>query len=192
MIVTPRRATDPTLRVVSIDPSGVTETPSASALDDYDVLTRGDHQDRGIGCAQHGGALAGDDEIGADCHIARQRERADGGPIGQSGKNLRAKRIRCAAIDHKRRRHTRKERAGAQFSALRLQHDRQFGKAEARAAVLLGDSETGPPLFGRRRPDVGGMSRAVTECGACSRPAVQPAQLPDGGLGQVVVFLGDG
>jgi hypothetical protein len=82
--------------------------------------------------------------------------------------------------------------ASAPTVLLRLQHHRQFSEAETRAAVLLGDGEPGPPLFGRRRPDVGGMGRTLFERRACGRSAVQPAQLPDGGLGQVVVFLGDG
>ncbi len=166
--------------------------PFGVSVDDHHILTCGDHQDRGIGRPKHRGALARDDEIGADAHIARQRKCADGGPIGQPGKDLRAKRIRCAPIDHQRRRHARQEGAGAQFAALRLQHDRQFGEAETRTAVLLGDGKTGPPLIRRRRPDVGGMSGTLVECRACGRAAVQPAQLADGGLGQVVVFLGDG
>ena len=84
--VTPRSATDPTLRVVSSESSGVTVTPSAFGVDEDDVLAGGDHQHVGVRRAQHGGAFTGDDEVRADRDVARQGQRADRAAVGEPWK----------------------------------------------------------------------------------------------------------
>ena len=76
--------------------------------------------------------------------------------------------------------------------ALGLQHDRQFGEAESRAAVLLGDGQAGPSEVGGRLPDLGRMGGPALERRAGRCPAVHPAELPERRVGQVGVFFGDG
>ena len=78
---------------------------------------------------------------------------------------------------------------GTQFVALGLQHDRQFGQAEARAAVLLGDRQAGPAQVGGRRPDLGRMGGPVVEGRAGGGPAVQPVELAERRVGEVVCVL---
>ena len=92
---------------------------SAATVDDHHVLTGDEHQDVGVRGAQHGGALAGDDQVGSHRDGSRHAEGGDGAPVGQTGKQLRANGVRCAAVDHHRGRHAGQERARAQLAALR-------------------------------------------------------------------------
>ncbi len=180
------------LRVVSSDFSAVTVTSSASGVDHHDVLTGDDDQQVGVRRTQDGGTLAGDHQIGADRHAARHGQRTDGGAVGQTRKQLGAKGIRRATVDDHRRGDARQERARAQFVPLGLQHHRQFGQAEARAAVLLGDGQTRPPEVGGGRPDLGRMRGPLVEGRAGRGPTVHPVELAKHRVGQVGVFFGDG
>ena len=166
--------------------------PVGVGVDDHHVLTRGDHQYVGVGSPKDRRALASDNEIGTDRHVARQRKCADCGSVGQARKHLCANRIRRTPVNHHRRGHARQEGAGAQLAALRLEHHGEFGKTEARTAVLLGDGQADPPERSGRRPDVGRAGGSLLERRAGRRAAVQPVKLPDHGLGQVLVFLRDG
>ena len=55
-------------------------------VDDDDVLTGDDHQHIGVRRAQHGRALAGDDQVRADRDAARQAKRTDRTAIGEARK----------------------------------------------------------------------------------------------------------
>ncbi len=55
-------------------------------VDQHDVVTRDDRQDRRIRRAEHGGALPGDHQVRADRDAARQSERADDGAVSQPWK----------------------------------------------------------------------------------------------------------
>ncbi len=102
--VTPRSATDPTLRVVSRDSSALTVTPSAVGVDDHHVVTRDEHQHVGVGCTEHRRALPGDDRDPSRrrrCRTGRVRRPSCRRP---ARKQLGAKRIGRAPVDHHARR----------------------------------------------------------------------------------------
>ena len=161
-------------------------------VDDDDVLTGRDHQNIGVRRPQHGRALAGDNQVRTDRHAAGQGERANRAAIGQPRKQLRTNGIRRAAVDHHGGRHGREERPGGKLAALSFQYHHQLGESEARPAVFLGDRQTVPAEILARRPDLAGVSRPLLQGRAGRSTAVQPVQLPENGVGQVVVFLGDG
>jgi hypothetical protein len=163
-------------------------------VDQHDVVSGHDRQHGRIRSAQHGRALTGDHQVRADGDAARQAKRAHHTAIGESRKKLRANRIGRAAVDHHRGRHGGQEGAGAQLTALCLQHHRQLGQAEARTTVFLGDGKALPPDVGGGRPQGGRVVGALgvrVECGPGRSKAVQPFELAVCGVGEVAVVVGD-
>ena len=161
-------------------------------VDDHHIVARDERKHIGIGCTENRGAFPGNDQVRADDHAAGQAERRDRGPVGQARKQLRAKRIRCASVNHHRGRHRRQKRSRAQLPALGFQHNRQLGEPEARTAVLFGDGEAQPAQFCGCFPYVIGMRGAALERGAGACPGRQPGQLAERRVGEILVFVGDG
>ena len=162
--VTSRSATDPTLRVVSRESSAVTVTPSPRVDDDH-VLTGGEHKHSASGAPSTAGSRRSPTRSEPIATLARQgRAPRPSLPSASPGSSCGTNGVRRAAVDHHRGGDRRQERAGRELAALGLQHHRQFGQAEARTAVLLGDRQPVPTEVGcpptRCRPVGGPVRRA--------------------------------
>ena len=116
--VTPRSATDPTLRVVSRESSAVIVTPSARASTMTTSSPAAITSTSASGAASTAGLSPVTTRSEPIVTLPDRAERTDRAPVGQSRKQLRANGIGCAAVDHHRRRDGGQERARATVRGL--------------------------------------------------------------------------
>ena len=84
--VTPRSATDPTVRVVSREYQRVHRDAFGGRVDDDHIVTRDEHQHICVGRTENRWAFTGDDQIRTDGHAAGQAKRTDLRAVGKSRK----------------------------------------------------------------------------------------------------------
>ena len=184
--VTPRSATDPTLRVVSSESSAVIVTPSARAS----TMTTSSPAAITSTSASGAPSTAGLSPVTTRSEpIVTLPDRASAPTVLPSASPGSS----CARTESGAQRSITTAAAtvgrngpGRQFAALRLEHHRQFGEAESGTTVLLGDRQTrsirGPcpptrsPTDGRTRSPASRAPPRGCSAGSAARSRNRPGQ----------------
>ena len=139
----PPSATRAAGRVGSIAATGVTSASSRASDPGRAVLD--EHEDGRV-------RAAGDQARDAACSVG-VADRAGQLARGEAGEPALALLGRAGVLDQRRREHGRQERDGGDGAPELLAEDRELDRAEALAAVLLGDGDAGPAELGELLPE---------------------------------------
>ena len=128
----------------------------------------------------------------ADGHVTAERHRADRRSVGQAGQQPGREVRRGGRRERRAGDHRRHERSGGHGPAELLDHHRQLGQAEPRAAVLLGDVQPEPAQPAQFGPEGGQLLGLRVEQRPGRLPGAAGAQEVGHGLGERSVIIGDG